>query len=135
MLTMPTTKLTRYRAVRAAASSVRADRGAAARELRHAAPLTATREPGRIGTDRARTAAAIRKLRPPIDSRDENLVLTLALRRLGYDARLVLGREYAPQNRPASCTVWVEVDGRVVSTAEPVDEVFRTLATLPGEHR
>ena len=122
---------TTMRAVRAAADAVRGDRAAAARGLRRAAPPPPA--PGGLDADRVR--AAVEELRPAVDPRDVDLVLAIALRRLGHDARLVLGREHAPRNRAAECAVWVEVDGRVVSTTEPVHEVFRVLARLPGGDR
>lgn len=114
-----------------AARAVRADQVQVARALRTASPPTRPRNRDRAGRDRARIATIARLLRLHITPDTEQLFLTAAMRALGHDARLVLGREYAPQDRPAAYFAWVEVDGQVVSTTEPVREVFQEIATVP----
>lgn len=74
----------------------------------------------------------VKLLRLHVTTDTEQLFLTAAMRAIGHDARLVLGREYAPPDRPAAFFAWVEVDGQVVSTTEPVREVFQEIATVPA---
>ena len=64
--------------------------------------------------------------------RAEHIFLTASLRRLGYPARLVIGREAVPRGGSARYVTWVSVDGRVVSTGLPVTESHVPLAALPA---
>ncbi len=62
--------------------------------------------------------------------RDEALFLTAALLTLGHDAAVVVGRRTAP-TAAADYLYWVTVDGVVVSTGIPVEELYTPVASLP----